>query len=475
MKLVVLLLVFITCYFAQATPRGVQIRLTTKGMNYAASIGVRVIQKELTNRRIDRQSGNIHGITWSAGNLIIRYVRVGNYRVTPLANNGIRIAVGGIKMSASGQVSARFRLGWITTGASNNVNVNSQNIGFNLVFRFDARSGKPYLTATSCSATTDIKLSFGGSIFSWVYNAISGLFTGMIRNVMKNMMCKIVRSTINKGANDFFKNFPVQLPIANLAIINYAFKKPVITSTYLDLLLRGEFLNPRNPVPSFLLPPSFDTITSSNKMGYVWLSDFTLNSAGKVFHETGILKALFGPLTKQVPAEIKPFLNTKSFEKRIPELYRDYPDQPIEFQVLTNKPPTFEIQQGNGAVKIYVRTTVVVEKEDGSKLNLFYLDMDVHAVGKVFVKPVSNQLMVGGNIDDFTFGVKIGGSILGDDIKIPLEDIKNLVNGLVVSMANKMLNIGLPLPKIKGLEFINPEVSYVKNAVRVDTDIAWRG
>ena len=63
---------------------------------------------------------------------------------------------------------------------------------------------------------------------------------------------------------------------------------------------KGEFLDPKNPTHSTKKPPSFDTITASNKMAYVWVTDFTLNSVGDVFHKTGLLKKLIGPITKEV-------------------------------------------------------------------------------------------------------------------------------------------------------------------------------
>jgi len=64
--------------------------------------------------------------------------------------------------------------------------------------------------------------------------------------------------------------------------------------------LQGEFLDPKNPTHSTVAPPSFNTITGSDKMTYVWITDYTLNTAGDVFHKTGLLKKLIGPLTNEV-------------------------------------------------------------------------------------------------------------------------------------------------------------------------------
>jgi len=58
--------------------------------------------------------------------------------------------------------------------------------------------------------------------------------------------------------------------------------------------LQGEFLDPKNPTHSTVAPPSFNTITGSD------ITDYTLNTAGDVFHKTGLLKKLIGPLTNEV-------------------------------------------------------------------------------------------------------------------------------------------------------------------------------
>ena len=62
---------------------------------------------------------------------------------------------------------------------------------------------------------------------------------------------------------------------------------------------QGEFLDAKSRKRSGE-PNDFNTIDSSNKMLYIWLSDFTLNSAGRIYHEAGRLKHTIAPSDKSV-------------------------------------------------------------------------------------------------------------------------------------------------------------------------------
>jgi len=294
-----------------------------------------------------------------------------------------------------------------------------------------------------------------------------------LKDILKKVICAEGSKLANVEANKFLNNFPVRQNIEKWAVIDYSFQQPAMSSNYIDLLLRGEFLDYKNPVHSTVSPPSFATNTDSSKMVSVWISDFTLNSAGKVFHNAGLLKNLISSKlsNKLIPANLKPFLNTKSFEILIPQLYKKYPDQPIQFEIATYQAPTFDLQS---AIKIYVTAGVAIVHPNGTSTSLFHLKINVNAIGTVFMKSINNQLLVGGNIANFTFTLSVAGSVIGT-IKLPVEDnlVQTLVSGLVIDQTNPILNRGFPIPKIQGLDFKNSAVGIVQNTIRVETDVSY--
>ena len=60
------------------------------------------------------------------------------------------------------------------------------------------------------------------------------------------------------------------------------------------------------------------------------------------------------------------------------QLYKRFPNRPLEFQLATNKAPSFKISPGSIHGMLNVRANVVVNKADGSKLPVFYLDIVSH-------------------------------------------------------------------------------------------------
>lgn len=381
-------------------------------------------------------------------------------------------------MSAKGKVSVKYRKGWIKVGDTTNIKAKANGIGFTVDIKIDAKSGKPVLTAQSCSAgILDLDLDFSGGL-SWLYNIFSSLLEGKLKGVLKSALCNEGKKLIDQELNRFLNNFPVRQNIENWALIDYSFEKTIATHSSLDLLLRGEFLNRYKPALGKLPSDLFTATPSVQKMVYVWISDFTINSAGKVFHESGLLKNVISPkmTSDLIPPSVRPFLNTKSFEQLIPELYKQYPDQPIEFDLETYQTPTCDITTGNADIHLYVKATINVLNADGTKTSLFYVKANINAVASAGIKSSNEKLIVFGNVANFSFTAAVGGSIIGD-IHIPMDNqsIKDLVRGLVIDQANPILNRGFPIPKIKDLNFRNPKVAFVKNALRVETDVSYDG
>jgi len=299
-----------------------------------------------------------------------------------------------------------------------------------------------------------------------------------LKDILKKVICAEGSKLANVEANKFLNNFPVRQNIEKWAVIDYSFQQPAMSSNYIDLLLRGEFLDYKNPVHSTVSPPSFATNTDSSKMVSVWISDFTLNSAGKVFHNAGLLKNLISPAISAdlIPANLKMFLNTKSFEYIIPELYKRFPNQPIQFDLATYQAPSFDIQTGKIDVKLYVKAIVGVLHSNGTTTTVFYMKINVNAVGSVFIKSINKQLIVGGNIVSFSPALSVGGSVIGE-INLPIDNkgINTMIRGLVIDQANPILNKGFPIPKIPDLDFKNSAVGIVQDAIRVETDVSYIG
>ena len=74
---------------------------------------------------------------------------------------------------------------------------------------------------------------------------------------------------------------------------------------------QGEFLDRNHPTHHSSLPvPSFEAAADNSKMLYFWLTDYTLNTAGEVYHNSGVLSL---DITSKSKVSVK-------FEKRVHKL-----------------------------------------------------------------------------------------------------------------------------------------------------------
>jgi hypothetical protein len=334
-------------------------------------------------------------------------------------------------------------------------------------------SGKPHVVVAGCSSgMADLGLHFHGG-HAWLWKLVQGPLKSFLKGKLRGKICDTVTSAINSNVNKYLDMFPTRMNIKNYAYIDYSLAQPSFLKDYMDFFVRGEFLNYKHPVHSHLTPPQFQTTTSANKMVYIWLTDYSLNTAAEVFHNAKLLSRVI-KIGDKIPAGVKPFLNTRSIKGFIPALYKKYPDRPIRITLDTFKAPTFQLRPGQASASLYVRAGINVEQKDKRLVNVFHLDLSVSGKGTASMKTLGRQINLCGNINSFTFKMAVGGSTIGA-ISLPVNNpsIQALVKGLVVDQANPYLNNGFPLPQSNQVVLRSPALTIVQNAVRVDTNVEY--
>merc|ERR1719376_357142 len=173
-------------------------------------------------------------------------------------------------------------------------------------------------------------------------------------------------------------------------------------------------------------------------MIYIWISDFTANTFGQIYHDAGVFKFVFDVSTIGIPKEISSMLNTANLAPFFPDLATKYPNRPMQFRAASHKAPVFKFSPGKAAGSVSVSNGAT----------------RIHA-----------------QINGFNFNVEVGGYTLGK-YNLPLDDpmIQGVVQA-IIQMANPMLAKGFPLPTVSGLKLKNERVTFVQNAVRVEGDV----
>lgn len=495
---VFLVVAFLASHQVSAFPGGAQIRVSSKGLQYGASLGMQVLSRELKKVSIPDQGASkdikIGDAQWSARGLHIKNVAIPSYTVRPVSGGKLRASVSGVSVDAGGSISGGVRMkgirtclpypcGWkickkCTTIRApgitirQGVTIRARSISFTLDFDVGISGGKPTVRAAGCNARLpNIDIDLSSKVLDVIYNAIAPVLKHFLTPIIQNAVCNEASKAINNELNNVFNTFPVTQNIDSHSRINYELKGVSGTNDYFDMILRGEFQSRPNPQSSKLAMTAFPPTSNSDKMVYIWISDFTANTFGQIYHDAGLFQFVFDVNSIGIPNEIHQMLNTGSLGAFFPDLATKYPNRPMQFRAASYKAPVFNFSPGNAEVNLFASANFDVVDTDGKPVPAFWLKLDIKATGSVSVSNGATKIHA--KIDGFKFKVEVGGYTLGE-YNLPLDDpmIQGVVQS-IIQMANPMLAQGFPLPTVNGLKLKNEKVTFVQNAVRVEGDVSY--
>jgi len=467
---------------------GARIRLSSKGLQYGASVGVGVLDRELKKVVIPDQGDSadigIGRAYFTARGIKITNVKVPSYKVEPASGGRLKVSLNGVSVDAQGHVSGGVRTcfpypcGWkickackTTISIGTGVKIAVRNVAIYLDADIRVLNKKPNIQVKACNVQLPhIGVYLTDKVLDVIYKMIAPILKAKVFPLLQKVICDESTKAIHKEANNFFRNFPDSQIIDKFARINYEFLEVSGNKDYLDLILRGEFQRRDNPQNSDLPLIDFPMYSDSSKMAYVWVSDRFLNTFGKIYHDGGLFKFVFTPdMIPKVPSIVKMFVNTDTLGMFFPDLAKKFPNRPMQFRAASYKPPTFHFSPGQANVRFFASANFDVVKADGTPEPAFWIKLDVNATGAVSVSQGGTR--VHAKIDSFRFGGEVGGYTLGK-FNLPLDgpEIRGIVQ-VLIWFVEPILEKGFPLPTTKELKLTNEKITFVENAARVEADL----
>lgn len=468
------LLIFVSiclANFAFCQQRGTQLRLTQKGLDYTIQEALKILRKDLSGKRFRDFRGRDSGFSYTVSNLNLRSLIIGSGKLTTSTSSGLTASASGISTSISGRLRYEKRVWGFKISDTVNINARAYDVSFSMSVSIGkGPGGKPTLGVNSCSSNVGrLRIQFSGSKASWLYNLFSSVVERNLKGQLSTLMCRSATESLKSRGASELAQFKVKKAIDKFAMIDYSMTDaPKFTNQYMDFYIRGEFLSRSNPTKHSLLPmPNFPSMSVNSKMVYIWLSDYTINTAGEVYHNSGILSRRIDGNTKTISPMIKMILNTNRFKILVPELARRYPNRPLAIRIHSYKPPKVEVKSGEIYLYIYAAATFQVQPRSGKYVDVFSIELDIKTDGTVSVTGKN----VKGNVKDFSLQMKTTKSTVGP-VNIPVHQpfLQNLVRGAILQKAREMLQKGFPLPNLDDISFINPEIKLEKGVIRVGVD-----
>ncbi|KAM6147848.1 lipopolysaccharide-binding protein-like [Erethizon dorsatum] len=270
-------------------------RITKKGLEYAQQYAVTTLKKELSSLSLPDLSGSskiawVGWVSYDFHSLKIHHFVLQNWNLSLLPERGIRASLSNNYMSMGG--NWKVNKAFITLQGTFVLKVYGISISLSLNLGKD-QAGRPTALVTQCSNSIGhVSIDISGSL-SRILNHFHERIENNIKMILEQKICEMVRKSTTSYLEPYLRTLPVTLMIDEVASLNYSLVgAPQVTPEGLDTPFKGEFFHQSQPslvpfeAPSMTLPPQHD------HMIYLAVSEYTFNTASRVYHQAGCMKVV---------------------------------------------------------------------------------------------------------------------------------------------------------------------------------------
>ncbi|XP_073681951.1 bactericidal permeability-increasing protein-like [Garra rufa] len=458
---------------ATDTNAGVKVRLTQKGLEYGRQIGIASIQQKLRTIKVPDISGTekvspIGKVKYSFTGMQIVNLGLPQSALELVPDTGVMLSIGNAYINLRGNWRVKY-LRIIKDSGSFDLAVSELSISTTIAVMSDD-TGRPTVKMTNCAATVgSVNVKFHGGA-SWLYNLFRSFVNKALRNALQKQICPLVGDAI-ADLNPHLKTLNVLAKVDQYAEIEYSMVgSPVISSTFIDLGLKGEFYNiGQHKEPPFQ-PKPFSLPAQDTNMLYFGLSAFSINSASFVYQTAG---ALHLNITDDMIPSGSPFhLNTRTFGLLIPQIEKMYPGLMIKLFVETVKEPLITFEPNNMTVEASSTVTAYAIQPNSTLSPLFVLNLKGSVSTQIYV----TELKLAGNVTLNKIDMSLTKSYVGPFQVTSLDSIFTMVLKVaIIPKVNARLQEGFPLPAIGKMQLVNSQLQVLKDYLLIGTDVKFEG
>ena len=487
-------------------PAGLRAAFTTKAFNFICHSGIKHLEKALVSQSIPDIEGKekiklVAGIKtevkYKVSDIKLHNLLISTCSFTP-GKDGLTLHSSSISVEIAGHVRVKHSL----VKASTDIKISVSGVSFSTTVRIDRGSnGGLLISAVACSSDVgDVDVSFKGDL-SWLYKLFSGTFSNLLKDGFQSTFCSSIKDEINKQGNKILHAFPLVFKLNEMFLFDYTLTEdPVYSSDYMALSLKGEtklldahtmaddVYSHANIFPinaeSIFNPASFSAIFSDNdfksshnpffpsdlppvdigdKMVYIWLTDYVLNSATYLLYRCGLMSSTaIGNLAFKLKTSYIAFL--------VPGLHNHYPDNDMKVMYNVTSPPQVSFSPEGIHLRVNGSFTLQIVLPDETLETAFELSFEAGFVvhTQVTAARVSASLSLSKLVTTLT-----SSSISQFDTS-PLERVLDcLMSSLVLPAINYYTNRGVALPVAEGVSLVNPNLKFGETYACFSTDVSY--
>jgi hypothetical protein len=335
--------------------------------------------------------------------------------------------------------------------------------------KIQIENNRPTLNVVKTDAPVqkfDVKLTGGDSA---VFNAIIDIFNSQIKKVVQQVVNihihKVFLGYIKSflAAHEFkqqlLPNLAVDYSIASLNIVN---DKRIVMGSVASFLSRGK---PYQAEIAIKIP---DTVVTDNSMIQVVVSKNALNGAAWAGHDSGAFQITI--TNKEIPSSFPFQLKTKHMGLVIGDLASKYPDNDMEVEVRTSKPPVMQVSN-NGCQMLVVLEIEFKVKTGSSTVSAFTATTQADFSVALQLEQSAGKAYIKGKTKLNKLDIDVKSSSIGMLKRAMMTAaVSPLVDMFVIPLVNRALKSGIPIQIHEAISLKNPRVSYYDNYVGFYSD-----
>ncbi|XP_077015788.1 lipopolysaccharide-binding protein [Tamandua tetradactyla] len=445
-------------------------RITDKGLEYAAGVGLLALQRELRRISMPTFTGDFNIKLIGRGryefhSLEIHTCELQGAALRPLPGQGLSLSISDYLIGVQGRW--KVRKSFLRLKGSIDLRVKGV-ISVNLLLGSEP-SGRPTATMSNCSSHIhNVDLDVSGDL-GWLTKLFQNQIESRFQKVLNSKVCEMIQKSVTSDLQPYLQTLPVTAKIDSVAGIDYSLTgAPQATAQMLDVMFKGEIFNLNLRSPVTLLAPVLNLPEEHSRMVYFAVSDYVFNTASLVYHEAGYLN--FSVTDDMIPPNFHIRLTTKFFRTFIPGIVRKYPNMNLELHGTVVPTPFLTFNPGNLSLTLKMEIEAFVLQPDSLKELVFRLGVATD------VSPMLtfNASKITGSLHPGRLQLKLKESKLGVFNVALLEALINYytVNTLYPRV-NEKLAEGYPLPLLKDTQLYDLVLQIHKDFLLVGANVQY--
>jgi hypothetical protein len=384
---------------------------------------------------------------------------------------GLRLDVKDLNVKMDMSWKYKTKIGFPRGSGTATATLSDGNIGG--TFLLGMKDGKPTLSAKSVTcAIHKISLKTHHSFFSWLYNIILKAFSSGIKGTMEKTVREGITTGIAAASATILNTLPMESHVANWGSINYS------------LTGGAQHLNNAIVVP---FNGEITDISTKKSDGTVSRHNVALNPDSHLFQllvdtfvfnsglHTAYKKGVFHKVVDKTSGAKSPLpMHTSAYKVILPQLYKLYPDADMKADIVFAAQPSVAANTNSFALAIPTAYQFSV-LTGGKWKHVFTVRNDASGDVDVHIDQLGAGQAIFAKINSLATKYTFTDSSVGSpDLSLLNGLLDFVLKSIVVPAVNAELFAGIPLPLAHGMQLSNTKFNFVKDAVRISTDLTYK-